>query len=209
MADLTPRDLFQEEPGTRWLRLHTLVTLRWVAVAGQVIAITVAQYAFSLDTHLGLIAFVIGLSVIANLISIVVYPQGTRLNELQAMMMLLFDLGQLTLLLYLTGGLHNPFAMLLVVPVTVAAMALSTRAAVLVGAVTVTFTSFLGLTHIPLRNTLGVALRVPDVFVLGYWVAIVIAVGFVALYTRVSHRDAVHVPGGCWPRRWPWRVSRN
>lgn len=42
-----------------------------------------------------------------------------------------------------------------------------------------------GLTHIPpLRNTLGVALRVPDVFVLGYWVAIVIAVGFVALYTR-------------------------
>ena len=184
MADLTPRDLFQEEPSTRWLRLNTLVTLRWVAVAGQVIAITVAQYAFSLDTHLGLIAFVIGLSIIANLISIVVYPQGTRLNEIQAMMMLLFDLGQLTLLLYLTGGLHNPFAMLLVVPVTVAAMALSTRATVLVGAVTVTLTSFVGITHIPLRNTLGVALRVPDVFVLGYWVAIVIAVGFVALYTR-------------------------
>lgn len=184
MADLTPTALFREDPSASWIRLHTLVTLRWVAIAGQIIAISVAQYAFSLDTNLGLIAFVIGMSVIANLISIFVYPEGARLNELQAMLMLLFDAGQLALLLFLTGGLHNPFAMLIVVPVTVTAMALSMRATLLVGAVTVTLTSFVGLTHIPLRNTLGVALRVPDVFVLGYWVAITIAVGFVALYTR-------------------------
>lgn len=184
MADLTPTALFREDPSASWIRLHTLVTLRWVAIAGQIIAISVAQYAFSLDTNLGLIAFVIGMSVIANLISIFVYPEDARLNELQAMLMLLFDAGQLALLLFLTGGLHNPFAMLIVVPVTVTAMALSMRATLLVGAVTITLTSFVGLTHIPLRNTLGVALRVPDVFVLGYWVAITIAVGFVALYTR-------------------------
>ena len=184
MADLTPRDLFQEEPGTRWIRLHTLVTLRWIAVAGQIMAITVAQYAFSLETPLALIGFVIGLSVIANLISIVVYPQDTRMNELQAMLMLLFDLGQLGLLLYLTGGLHNPFAMLLVVPVTVTSLALSMRAALLVGAVTVTLASLVGLVHIPLLNTVGEAIRVPDIFLLGHWIAIVIAVGFVALYTR-------------------------
>ncbi|PIE09143.1 MAG: two-component sensor histidine kinase [Rhodobacterales bacterium] len=100
------------------------------------------------------------------------------------MAMLLFDLGQLTLLLYLTGGLHNPFSMLLMVPVTVASMALSMRAALLVGAATVTLTSLLGLIHMPLRRIGGTALTMPEIFLLGHWVAIVIAVGFVALYTR-------------------------
>ncbi len=183
MNDLTA-SLFQENPPNSWIRLRTLITLRWVAIAGQFTAMTVAQWAFSLDVDLGLIGFVIGLAVTANLISLFVYPQDTRLNERQAILMLLFDTGQLVLLLFLTGGLHNPFAMLIIVPVTVAAMALSMRATVIVGTVTILLVTFIALQHIPLRNTMGIALRVPEVFLLGYWVALVIAVGFIALYTR-------------------------
>ncbi|MCI2400028.1 sensor histidine kinase RegB [Aliiroseovarius subalbicans] len=183
MADLTPT-LFQAKPEQSWVRLRTLIVLRWVAILGQIVALSVAQNFFHLDLDLGLCAFVVGLSVVANLISLVVYPENTRLNEWHATGMLLFDTAQLAMLLFLTGGLHNPFAMLIVVPVTVAATALSLRATLLIGATTIILATLIALYHVPLRNQMGLIQRMPEIFVFGHWAAVVIAVFFVGLYTR-------------------------
>ena len=67
------------------------------------------------------VTFTIGAAITANLIAIFVYPENKRLSESEVAVMLLFDISQLSFLLYLTGGLHNPFSLLVLGPVTVSA----------------------------------------------------------------------------------------
>ena len=167
-----------------WVRLRTLTVLRWIAVAGQVTAIFVAILVFRLDLSLGLILVAVGASVAANLVAILVYPRNTRLSENELLGMLLFDAAQLSALLALAGGLNNPFALLLLVPVTISATALRPRSTVLLGAAAILMISLVAVWHIPLRTTEGTVLQMPPLFVWGFWVAIVIGVMFLAVYAR-------------------------
>jgi len=163
-----------------WVRLRTLIVLRWIAIAGQLAAITVAQRLFDLNLELGLAFLGIGAAITANLIAIFVYPENKRLSEAEVAMHLVFDITQLAFLLYLTGGLHNPFALLMLVPVTVSATALQLRTTVFIGALAILQVSFVAQYHIPLRTDLGFIMRMPTDFVFGFWVAIVIGVIFLA-----------------------------
>ena len=128
-------ELFQDRARSDWVRLRTLVTLRWIAIAGQVAALFVASEIFRLQIEIGLVALAVGASVLANLFSTFLFPQSTRLTVTQATVMLLFDLLQLGLLLYLTGGLNNPFSILMLVPVTIAATFLPLRSTITVSLV--------------------------------------------------------------------------
>ena len=77
-----------------WVRLRTLVILRWIAILGQITALVVSVRILGLDLEVGLAAMAIGASIIANLFSTFLYPETKRLSELEAMLMLLFDLLQ-------------------------------------------------------------------------------------------------------------------
>jgi len=167
-----------------WIRLRTLILLRWIAVAGQVAAILTASAWFDLALPLGACALVVGLSVIANLVSMTVLPASYRLGGRGALLMLLFDLGQISLLLALTGGLHNPFALLIVVPVTIAATGLTDRSTAIVGAATLACAGLFSIFRMPLRLTSGAELQMPPLLEFGHAIAIVIGVGFLALYAR-------------------------
>jgi two-component system sensor histidine kinase RegB len=183
MADPNP-GLLASEIRSRWVRLRTLVVLRWLAIGGQLAAIGVAAWAFQLRLDLGLCLMAVGASVIANLVMIFVYPQNKRLDEREVVAMLLFDIAQLTALLFLTGGLHNPFALLILAPVTISATALSLRATVLLGAVALVAISLVLLFHLPLRTAEGFYMRMPRVFLFGMWVAIATGIVFIAFYAR-------------------------
>lgn len=176
--------LFDENAHRSWIRLQTLTTLRWVAIAGQIAAIGIADRVFDLSIELGFCAAVVGLSIIVNIVFHFIYPENKRLNETEAITMLLFDTTQLGILIILTGGLNNPFAVLIAAPVTVAATALSLRSALLAGAVAIALTTLAADFHVPLITKDGTELRLPEVFVFGEWVAIVVAIGFIAAYTR-------------------------
>ncbi|MEY4697251.1 MAG: hypothetical protein RIT14_1679 [Pseudomonadota bacterium] len=167
-----------------WVRLRTLILLRWMAIAGQIAAITVADRYYGIQLPLGLAYLAVGASVIANLISIFVYPENKRLSELEAMLTLLFDLSQLSFLLYLTGGLTNPFALLILAPVTISASALELRTTLLLGALAILFTTVIAFVSVPLRFENGMALAVPLMFEFGFWLAIVIGIVFLGLYSR-------------------------
>jgi len=69
-----------------WVRLRTLILLRWMAITGQIAAITVADRYYQIELPLGLCYLAVGASIIANLISIFVYPENKRLSELEAML---------------------------------------------------------------------------------------------------------------------------
>lgn len=183
MADTTHN--FISDPGkARWIRLRTLIVLRWFAISGQIAAITVAQRYFDLQLELGLCYLVIGVSVIANLISAFVFPENRRLSEAETVAMILFDVIQLSALLFLTGGLNNPFALLLLAPVTISATALTLRATVLLGTISLLSATILVFWHLPLQTTQGFVHAMPDVLRFGFWIAISVGAVFLAFYAR-------------------------
>ena len=169
---------------SNWIRLRTMILLRWVAIVGQLVALTVAQRLYGLQLELGLCYLAVGVSVIGNLIAIFVFPENKRLNEVENLMMVLFDVLQLGFLLILPGGLHNQFDLLLLGPVTISAAVLTTRSTLLVGATAIVIVTILSEYHLPLRTQQGFILRIPDLFVFGNWIALVIAICFIGLYSR-------------------------
>jgi len=183
MADLNP-SLLGEHTRSNWVRLRTLIFLRWLAISGQLAAITVSQRWFGLSLELGLCYVAIGASIIANLVAIFVYPENKRLSEGEVFLMLLFDISQLAFLLFLTGGLHNPFALLILAPVTISATALQLRSTLILGGIAIGLITVLAFFHVPLRTVEGVVMRLPLLFVLGAWAAITIGIVFQAVYAR-------------------------
>lgn len=167
-----------------WLRLRTLILLRWMAIVGQVAAIAVADRYYGLQLPLGLCYLAVGSAIIANLVSIFVFPENKRLAEAEAMLTLLFDLAQLSFLLYLTGGLTNPFALLILAPVTVSASALELRTTLVVGFLSMAFVTLTAFIHVPLRFADGSTLQVPGLFEFGFWLSIIIGIAFLGLYSR-------------------------
>lgn len=165
-----------------WVRLRTLIFLRWIAIFGQLAALTVAQRLFDLQLEVGLCFIVIGVSIVANLFAEFVYPENKRLSEAEVTGMLTFDILQLSLLLALTGGLNNPFALLILAPVAISAMALKpiTTAAIAGGslALMVVLTFY----HVPLSTTDGEVFEKTNMFLYGFLISISIGIVFLAIY---------------------------
>lgn len=166
------------------LRLRTLILLRWMAIAGQIAAISVADMHYGMQLPLGLCYLAVGSAVIANLVAIFVFPENKRLSEVEAMLTLLFDLAQLSFLLYLTGGLSNPFALLILAPVTVSASALELRTTLVIGFLSVAFVTLIALLHVPMLYADGTVLHVPGLFEFGFWLSIITGIAFLGIYSR-------------------------
>lgn len=173
-----------------WVRLHTLILLRWAAIAGQLSALFGAVLYFGIDLNLPLSLATIGAAVLANIVAIFLHPESRRLSQTEVTITLLFDTAQLALLLALTGGLNNPFSLLILVPVTIAATALRLRPTLLLGASTIVMISLVALFHLPLRSNTGAAIEVPQMIEFGAWLAIVIGVVFLGAY---AHRVAQEI----------------
>jgi two-component system sensor histidine kinase RegB len=169
---------------SNWMRLRTLVLVRWFAIAGQVLALVIGQQLYGLKLAIGPCAIAIGLSVLTNLLAVVIFPDNRRLSEAETVLTLLFDTLQLSLLLAFTGGLNNPFALLILAPVTIAATVLPSRSTLLLASCAVGMVTIVGLVHIPLRTENNNLLEMPVVFVFGFWVAIVTGIIFISIYTR-------------------------
>lgn len=180
----TEFEMFQERQRSDWVRLRTLVRLRWYAIAGQTLALIVSVYVFELQIQIGLAAMTVGASVVANMIFRVVYPENKRLIERESFLMLIFDIIQLSTLLYLTGGLNNPFALLLLAPVTIAATILNLNRTVLLGVIAILLTSFLSQFSLPIETASGALLALPDLYQFGFWLALVVGVVFLGVYAR-------------------------
>lgn len=172
------------ETHSDWVRLRTLTLLRWLAIGGQLIAILVAALVYQLQIPVAGCLLVVSLSVGFNLLIEYIFPQNTRLGETQALLLLVFDMAQLTLLLFLTGGLNNPFVILILAPVTISASVLELRSAVIVGLLGIGLVSVLVPFNLPLRALDGRVLEAPALLQDGFWLSIVIAILFLGAYSR-------------------------
>ena len=165
------------------LRRSTLVSLRWMAIAGQLIALAVVWLVFDFDLPiLACIAF-IGISTVLNIAIMLRAPLDRRITNFEAGTQLFFDILQISALLYLTGGMKNPFALLLLAPVIVSVKSL--HKGVFAGlAATVAVLSFLLLFyHRPLPWYPGESLILPNIYLYGFWIALLVGMMFTSMYT--------------------------
>ncbi|MBB5517811.1 ActS/PrrB/RegB family redox-sensitive histidine kinase [Amphiplicatus metriothermophilus] len=169
------------------VRLRTLTALRWLAVAGQTAAVLVVHFGFGFPTPLGLCLGVIAASAWLNLFAMFRYTPQRMLSDREAAGYIAFDIAQLCALLYATGGLQNPFAALILAPVTIAASVLPLRLTMFVGGLAIAGVSLLALAHLPLPWRPGEVLTFPRIYIAGVWVALTFAVVFFAAY---AHRIA-------------------
>ncbi len=167
----------------RRLRLSTLIRLRWLAVIGQTAAILVVGLWFEFPLPFGACFALISLSAWLNLGLRIVFPASHRLDPNWAALLLAYDLLQLAGLLYLTGGLENPFAILLLGPVMVSATTLQPDKTFLLGAMTLAAATVLVFIHQPLPWFPGETFAAPLHYVGGVWVALVCALVFMAFYS--------------------------
>ena len=107
------------------------------------------QLAFGLRFDNGLVALVIGAAGVSILLSLFLYPPAKRLSDTEASLTFLFDIAQLSCLLYLTGGITNPFALLVMAPVAVAAMALRPRSTLLLSLVAIALITLVSVAYRP------------------------------------------------------------
>ncbi|MFB0923188.1 MAG: sensor histidine kinase, partial [Alphaproteobacteria bacterium] len=131
----------------RQVRLRSLVWIRWIAVVGQLAALLIVQFGFGWNLPITAALAAVAASVILNVAMTFRRPLQGRLGELEAAAYLGFDILQLAVLLYLTGGLSNPFALLFLGPVTVSASILSRSATVVLSALVVICASLLAFYH--------------------------------------------------------------
>jgi len=168
--------------GARRLKLDTLVRLRWLAIAGQTATVVFVRFWLEYPMPIGLCLAAIALSAWLNLFIKIRYPSSLRLQGRTAALLLAYDVLQLTVLLLLTGGLQNPFAVLIIVPVIVSATTLAPRLTVALGGLVIVAVTVLAIWHLPLPWPEGEALTMPYLYVVGVWVALVSAVFFMGVY---------------------------
>ena len=167
----------------RGLRLRTLVLLRWIAIAGQLCAVLWIAYGLHLRLPVSWCLLVIACAGWVNLSVTLSWP-GVRLaGEREAVLQLAFDIVELAVLLDLTGGLNNPFALLLIAPVAVAAATLPERYALALGALALVATACLGLWCAPLPWTPGETFELPRIYMVGVGSAVAVGIVFTAAYT--------------------------
>jgi two-component system sensor histidine kinase RegB len=172
------------------LRLRTLVRLRWLAVFGQSLAVLGVHFILDFPLPLGACLGVIALSAWLNIFLTLRWRSSLRLAPTQAGFLLGYDVIQLALLLYLTGGLENPFAFLFLVPVTVSATSLPLKWTLWLSTIAFICASFLAIYHMPLPWSTTAPLILPKAYIAGMWAAIMCGVVFSSIYARRIAEEA-------------------
>jgi two-component system, sensor histidine kinase RegB len=167
----------------RNVRLDTLVRLRWLAVFGQFAAVLVVHFGLEFEVPIWACLAVIALSALLNVALRIGFHQTQWLEPDRAAWLLGFDIAELAALLYLTGGLENPFAFLLLGPVLISATALPPRMTLLIGTFAMLCATVLVFFHYDLPWDNEDPLQLPEIYMVGVWLSILLAIGYIGVYT--------------------------
>src|SRR2546428_3322780 len=144
MSDQPPEEAHRTG---RSVRLDTLVRLRWLAVIGQTTAVLVVYFGLDYELPIWACLAVIALAAWLNVTLRIRFPTAQRLEPDRAVWLLAFDTAELAVLLFFTGGLQNPFALLFFGPVLISATALPARMTLLLGGFAVACATVLVVGH--------------------------------------------------------------
>src|SRR5882672_9334405 len=179
MTDVAASDLRHPR---RYVRLDTILRLRWLAVLGQLAAIFIVVQGLEFDVPVVPCVAIVGLSALLNLALQIAFDPMQRLEPAYAAGLLALNIVELAGLLFLTGGLQNPFSFLFLAPVLISATALPIRLTITLGVLAVACASALVFFHLPLPWDSDDPLVLPPIYLFGVWLSIVVAIGVTSLY---------------------------
>lgn len=177
-----PGALLLDGSGRGGMRLRTQLALRWLAIAGQSAAIFCVHVLLGFEVPLLPCVGAIIASAAFNIWLMFHHSSTHRLSKKEAALYHAYDLLQLAVLVYFTGGLENPFSLLFIVPVTISATALPLSYTIALGALSLILISSLAFFHEPLPWWPGRALIFPKLYIAGVWVSLVLGIVFIAAY---------------------------
>ncbi len=166
----------------RYVRLDTILRLRWLAVLGQLATIFIVAQGLEFDVEVIPCLTIIGLSALLNLALQIAFNPMQRLEPAYAAALLALNIIELAGLLFFTGGLENPFSFLFLAPVLISATALPTRLTIALGFLAVVCALLLIYFHLPLPWDGDDPLTLPPIYLIGVWLSIAVAIGVTSLY---------------------------
>ena len=159
----------------------TLVILRWIAIIGQLVAINLVYSYLNLKFPIIESHIIIFIGLLTNL-----YLQfrikTSQLKDIYSLLFLIYDLIQLSALLYLTGGISNPFSLLLIVPAIVSSTFLSMGTTIILGAITVILLSFLTKYYLPLPGLNEYSFSFPIFYLIGMLISVIVGLVFLSYF---------------------------
>ncbi|HEX4533819.1 MAG TPA: ActS/PrrB/RegB family redox-sensitive histidine kinase [Rhizomicrobium sp.] len=173
------------------VRLRTLTNLRWLAVAGQSATLFIVYFGLGYPLPVLRCAIAVLASVALNLILTFAYGTSRRLTSTEATLYLGYDVLQMAALLYLTGGIQNPFALMFLAPVVIGAATLDLANTLILAAIAFVSVSVIAIVHEPLPWSGHEPIQIPALYQGGFWISIVIGIGFTSIYAwRIASEGA-------------------
>ena len=160
--------------------LANLIKIRWIAIAGQLLTLFIISFILNFKIPLIQCLFVVILSVIINVFSYFIQKDNSTLSNKKTFMFLIFDISQLVALLYLTGGVFNPFIILILAPIIISASYLTALSTILLSAYSILLILLINFNFVPLdwkENFIT-----PTIYNFGILIALIITIIFIAIY---------------------------
>ena len=163
--------------------LKNLINIRWIAIAGQLSAIIIVSFFLNIKIPLFLCLLVIVVSILVNFLSLYPKTSSNYLSENEAFYFLLYDTSQLALLLYLTGGIYNPFSLLLIAPVIISASYLKISYSIFLSFLSIIIVFSISLFYVEIDWSEQFV--IPKLFTNGLILSLIIAIIFIAVYVYI------------------------
>ena len=160
--------------------LGNLIKIRWIAIFGQILAIFFVTFIIKIEIPLYETLLIILLSVFVNFYSYFEERKNKSISNIKAFSFLLFDTLQLGFLLFLTGGIINPFSILILAPVITSASYLPALMTVILSKISIIIIVLLNFYFVPLD--LGSEFYLPEIYSFGLVASLIITVIFIAIY---------------------------
>ena len=171
--------------------LTNLIKIRWIAIGGQISAILLVYYYFKIQIPILLCSLVVILSALVNILSFFTKKIDNYLSDNEAFYFLLFDTIQLAVLLYLTGGIYNPFSLLLIAPIVISAAYLKIVFSIILSLFSILIVIFISNYYISIEwndNFL-----VPALFAYGLALSLIISIIFIAIYVYIFAKSSRNI----------------
>ena len=171
------------------LKKSTYITLRWIGIIGQLISVYIVFFYFHLSFPFVLANLVILIGIISNLFLVYIYKK-TQLSDRSAFIFLFIDIFQLSFLIYLTGGIINPFAVFLIIPSVFASSNLGLKTNLLLVLATIIVIIFLTFYSKDLPGPLNEHFHVDPYYYFSIPIALIIALVFLNYFAIIFGKES-------------------
>jgi len=159
----------------------TLVNLRWIAIIGQLIAVNFVYFILKLNLPIIESHIIIFIGFITNII-LQFNIRNNQLKDPYSAFFLIYDIFQISTLLYLTGGIFNPFSLLIIIPSIISSTFLSMGTTIILGTLTIGLLFFLKENHEILPGLDVYNFNFPEYYLEGALVSIIIGLVFLSYF---------------------------